>query len=531
MKTRLSGAADKPLWVQLALGLVVVAACTLACLPLSTLFPLAELVMVYILGVMLASLQFSRMASAVTAVMCAAAFDFFFVLPRLSFVPTDLKHLVTVAGLLTLGLVISTLTARLLHQITVVAVEQERTRALLALSRELARTESIADLAAEAAEHVGRFFSAAAAVFLAEDAQPLHVLAAAGVSRGRAAEAQPQLDAVNQDVSWRELATRAFATRQDEDIAVVGAPGSAAVPLTGSRGNLGALVVRSDTAWTISAEQASQLKAFAAQTGLAIERAQLEVEAEQARVAVETERLRGALLSSVSHDLRTPLGAITGATSALLDDEQLLRSEPGRDLLTTVYEEAVRLNRLVGSLLYMTRLEAGAVAANKEWQPLEEVIGAALTRRASELAGHEVTVKMDYALPLMEIDSVLIEQALGNILDNAARHTPTGTVIEVEAWPLGRGVEIRVADRGPGLEPGEESLVFDKFYRGAAGRMGGAGLGLAVVRGIIEVHGGRVWAERREGGGSVFHVFLPIEANPPDLALSAAREDDLVEGE
>jgi len=215
VKTRLSGVAETLLWKQLALGLVVVAACTLACLPLSTLFPLAELVMVYILGVMLASLQFSRMASAVTAVMCAAAFDFFFVLPRLSFVPTDLKHLVTVAGLLTLGLVISTLTARLLHQITVVAVEQERTRALLALSRELARTESIADLAAEAAEHVGRFFSAAAAVFLAEDAQPLHVLAAAGVSRGRAAEAQPQLDAVNQDVSWRELATRAFATRQD----------------------------------------------------------------------------------------------------------------------------------------------------------------------------------------------------------------------------------------------------------------------------------------------------------------------------
>ena len=303
------------------------------------------------------------------------------------------------------------------------------------------------------------------------------------------------------------------------------------MPLTGSRGNVGALVVRPPMARALSSEEASQLRAFAAQTGLAIERAQLEVEAEQARLAAETERLRGALLSSVSHDLRTPLGAITGATSALLDDERLLRSEPGRDLLTTVYEEAVRLNRLVGSLLDMTRLEAGAVAANKEWQPLEEVIGAALTRRADELAGHQVTVTVDYTLPLVEIDSVLIEQALGNILENAARHTPPGTEIEVEARPLEDGVEIQVADRGPGLLAGEESQVFEKFYRGTAGRTGGAGLGLAVVRGIIEVHGGRVWAERRDGGGSVFHIFLPIAANPPFLALSATRDDDLVEGQ
>lgn len=528
-KIRLSGVADKPLWVQLVLGLAVATACTLICLPLSTIFPLAELVMVYILGVMLASLQFNRMASALTAVMCAAAFDFFFVLPRFNLVPSDLKHLVTVAGLLAMGLVISSLTARLLHQITAVAVEQERTRALLALSRELARTESIADLAAEATEHVGSFFSAPVAVFLAKDANPLYALAAAGLGRGETAEAQ--LSAVEQDPSWRELAARAFATGPDEDVTVSGIPESAAAPLTGSRGNVGALVIRPNVGRTLSSEEASQLKAFAAQTGLAIERAQLEVEAEQARLAVETERLRGALLSSVSHDLRTPLGAITGATSALLDDQKLLYSASGRDLLTTVYEEAVRLNRLVGSLLDMTRLEAGAVAANKEWQPLEEVIGAALTRRADELAGHQVTVKMDYTLPLVEIDSVLIEQALGNILDNAARHTPRGTEIELEARPLEDGVEIRVADRGPGLVAGEESLVFDKFYRGPAGRTGGAGLGLAVVRGIIEVHGGRVWAERREGGGSVFHIFLPMVASPPHLALSAAREDDPVEEE
>ncbi len=511
LKIRLSGGADKPLWVQLVLGAAVATVCTLVCLPLSAIFPLAELVMVYILGVMLASLQFNRMASAVTAVMCAAAFDFFFVLPRFNLVPSDLKHLVTVAGLLALGLVISTLTARLLHQITAVAVEQERTRALLALSRELARTESMADLAAEAAEHVGHFFSAPAAVFLVEAAKPLHVLAAAGLGHEAAAEAQ--LSAVEQDPSWRELAARALATGPDEDVTVSGIPGSVAVPLTGSRGNLGALVIRSGVKRPVSAEEASQLKAFAAQTGLAIERAQLEVEAERARLAVETERLRGALLSSVSHDLRTPLGAITGATSALLDDEKLLRSEPGRDLLTTVYEEAVRLNRLVGSLLDMTRLEAGAVAANKEWQPLEEVIGAALTRRADELAGHQVTVKMDYTLPLVEIDSVLIEQALGNILDNAARHTSPGTVIEVEARPLGGGVEIQVADRGPGLMPGEESLVFDKFYRGrrVTGRVpSGTGLGLAIAREIVTAHGGTIRIMSAAAGGARFEICLPV---------------------
>lgn len=480
--------------------------------------------MVYILGITVVATQLGRVASAVTAVMCAAALDFFFVIPRFGFVPPDLKYMVTVFGLFLLGLVISTLTARLQDQVEVARREQRRTAALLSLSRELAETQSIDLLALTAAEHVRQFFISPALVFLPRPDGSLGPVTQESKKSG-------VTDFESSRASWYAAANQALGRASGEQLTVADRQDKVAVAMNASRGIVGVIAIDVGDLM-LTAEEALQLEAFAAQTGMAIERAQLKAEAEKSRVAAETERVRNALLSSVSHDLRTPLGAITGASSALLEDEKLIDSPLGRDLLTTVYEEADRLNRLVGSLLDMTRLEGGAVVPHKEWQPLEEVIGAALTRRSLQLAKHQVTVRMDYALPLVNVDSVLLEQALGNILDNAAVHTPAGTEVEVEALSVPGGIEIRVADRGAGLASGEEDRVFDKFYRGSgAGHPTGAGLGLAVSRGIIEVHGGRVWAENREGGGVIFHIFLPSEEIPPGLSLAQGQDEEPEEEE
>jgi K+-sensing histidine kinase KdpD len=242
-------------------------------------------------------------------------------------------------------------------------------------------------------------------------------------------------------------------------------------------------------------------------------------EAHRAHLEVDAERLRNALLSSVSHDLRTPLAIVKGAASTLLDGgiEPAVRKE----LTETIVQESDRLNRLVQNLLDMTRLEAGTLRVRREWQSLEEVIGAALDHTDKTLAGREVVTRLPPELPLVPLDAVLVEQVLVNLLENAAKYTPAGAPVEIEAKREGGGVEIQVADRGPGIAPGEERRVFEKFYRGSQRPDGredtraGAGLGLAICRGIVVAHGGTIGVERREGGGARFRFTLPIDGEPP----------------
>ena len=227
---------------------------------------------------------------------------------------------------------------------------------------------------------------------------------------------------------------------------------------------------------------------------------------------IETERTRNALLSSVSHDLKTPLAAITGAASSLLEEVTGTR----RELVLTIGEEADRLNRLIRNLLDMTRLESGAVQVEKEWHPLEEIIGAALARLDDRLKEHPVTTQIAADSQLVPLGSILIEQVLVNLLENAIKYTPAGSPIELSANIIDRNVVVRVADRGPGIPPGDEERIFDKFYR-ARPNGGGVGLGLTVCRGIVEVHGGRIWARNREGGGAIFEFTLPLEGKPPEV--------------
>src|SRR6185436_4956065 len=276
------------------------------------------------------------------------------------------------------------------------------------------------------------------------------------------------------------------------------------LPLIGSRGTVGVLGVRSAPARRlISPEQLHLLETFANQIALAIERANLADEAQQAQVLVETERTRSSLLSSVSHDLRTPLATITGASSSLLEDEAAFDAATRHELTQTIFDEANRLNRLVGNLLDMTRLESGAIAIRKEWQPVEEVIGVALARLDQQLRDRPISIDLPADGALAPFDGLLIEQVLINLLENAIKYSPPASPIDIAGRSGDNMLTISIADHGPGLPPGDEEQIFDKFYR-AASAQGGVGLGLTICRAIVAAHGGQIWAANRPDGGAIF---------------------------
>lgn len=223
------------------------------------------------------------------------------------------------------------------------------------------------------------------------------------------------------------------------------------------------------------------------------------------------------LLSSVSHDLRTPLAVITGATSSLLQRKDALTETDRHELAQVAFEESERLNRFVGNLLDMTRLESGASHITKEWLVLEEVIGAALNRIHSRPARQAIHVSIPADFPLVQFDESLIEQVLNNLLENALKYSPPNTPIDISAQAAAHEITVEVADRGPGLLPGDEERIFDKFYRTQPSLTKGVGLGLAICRGIIQAHGGRIWAENRPGGGAVFRFTLPVSGEAPTI--------------
>jgi two-component system sensor histidine kinase KdpD len=302
-------------------------------------------------------------------------------------------------------------------------------------------------------------------------------------------------------------------------------PGARALylPLRAGRGTVGVLGIEPPPGeGPLTPEQLHLLETFAAQAALAIERVALVEEAQLARVQSETERLRNSLLSAVSHDLRTPLATITGSASALVEQESGLDAGARRELAQAIQEEADRLNRLVHNLLEMTRLESGGIRVNKDWHPLEEVVGSALARLEKPLGARRVDIDLPPDLPLVPLDPLLVEQVLINLLENAVKYTPAGSPIEVSAVVEDRRVCVTVADRGPGFAPGEDTRVFDKFFRGhLVGTRAGAGLGLAIARGIVEAHGGEIVAEPRPGGGALFRFSLPLAADPPEVRVES----------
>ena len=253
---------------------------------------------------------------------------------------------------------------------------------------------------------------------------------------------------------------------------------------------------------------------FVDQAAAVIERERLRRESLQVEVLQRTDALRAALLSSVSHDLRTPLSSIKAAASSLLQEDVQWDEEARRSFALAIVREADRLNRLVANLLDMSRIEAGELKPEKEWYPLDELIHDVLGRMQPLLRGREVHSGIPDDLPPVELDYLQIDQALTNLLENAVRHTPPGTAIDIHVQVCDDSIMVSVADRGPGIPSADTERIFDKFYRvlssEKAARTTGSGLGLAVSRGLIEAHGGRIWVENRPGGGAIFRFTLPL---------------------
>jgi two-component system sensor histidine kinase KdpD len=263
-------------------------------------------------------------------------------------------------------------------------------------------------------------------------------------------------------------------------------------------------------------DQRHLLEAFANQTAVALERAILGERNRESQRQVDREQLRNALLSSVSHDLRTPLGGITGAASTLLADRGGLPEAARRDLLETIHEEGDRLQRLVTNLLDVTRLESGVVDLAKDWVPLEEVVGSALDRLVPQLGSRKVKVDLPANLPMVQADPVLLGQVIINLVENACKFSPADQPIEIKGWATERAVTLSVTDHGPGIPEGQEEHIFEKLVRFPQGEARpGAGLGLAICKGVVQAHGGRIQATNRPSGGAQFMISLPLGAAPP----------------
>ncbi len=274
----------------------------------------------------------------------------------------------------------------------------------------------------------------------------------------------------------------------------------------------------------LTPEQQRLLSALADQAGLAIERINLVRDVDRARLAAESDRLRSALLTSISHDLRTPLASIMGSASSLTSADIDLDTGERRELARTIQEEAERLNRFIGNLLDMTRLESGPLQPSGTLADLSDVVGAALQRAGKILGAHRVEVDLEPDLPMLRIDMVLMEQVLFNLLDNAAKYAPSGSVVRLSAWREGGWVRLRVADEGEGIPETDLERIFDKFYRagGADSGRAGTGLGLAICRGFVEAMGGTITAANRaDRDGAAFTISLPVPAE----AVLAPRED------
>jgi two-component system sensor histidine kinase KdpD len=399
--------------------------------------------------------------------------------------------------------IISRLTLRIREQANAARQRERRTATLYNLSRELVHEGGLHQLCAVAIRHISELFSSKVVILVPDEKGSLIVTGTG-----------PETFALDQNEL--SVAQWSFDHRQRAGPGTDTFPGASALYLpffTSSRtvGVLGILPGLPLT--TFDQEQIHILESFANQIAMAIERALLAEEAQGALLKAKTETLRSTLLSSVSHDLRTPLAAITGSATALLQKDIALDKQGRQELLQTIFEEAEHLNQIIRNVLDMTRLEAKAISVQKEWQSLEEIIGVVLNRLADRLNDHQVTTRIPTDLPLVPFDPLLIEQVLMNLFDNAIKYTPQGTPLELSAGIRGNDAIVELADRGPGISPGDEKRIFEKFVRGSAVG-GGIGLGLTICRAIVNAHGGRIWAENRHGGGAVFRFTLPLEGKP-----------------
>jgi two-component system sensor histidine kinase KdpD len=478
--------------------------------------PLANLSLIFLMAVLLVAIHFGLWPSVYASLLSFFVYNFFFTEPYFTFIVERQEDVLTVVFFLVVAVIVGNLAARLKAQVEAMRQITRRTANLYDFSRKIAGAASLNDVLWAAVHHVASTLQCHSLVMLPRRGDRLEI-----------ASGYPPEDQMS-PTAWG-AAQWAWEHRQAAGWGSGTLPASEwlFLPLRTGRGLVGLLGVSFENPKReLTPEQRHLLEALVDQVAVAIERTNLATDIEEARLLTETERLRSALLSSVSHDLRTPLVSIIGSATGLASCDDALSNADRAQLVQTILEESERLNRFVQNLLDMTRLGYGALQPNREWVDLREIVGRALKQMARPLTSLKVEVQIAKEVPILHIDPVLIEQALVNILDNAAKYSPAGGRIEIAAVQDGERVSVRVSDEGPGIPPEARDTVFDVFYRVRAGdkQPAGTGLGLSICRGLVEAHGGQIEALPGPGGrGTTIAFWLPVHPLP---AIADGGDDD-----
>jgi two-component system sensor histidine kinase KdpD len=480
---------------------------------------LPNLSMIFLSAVLFAAVSWGLWPSIFASLLSAAVYNFFFIPPIYTFTIASPDEVLSLGIFLVVAILTSQLAGRLRAYAEGAQRRVRTTTALFEFSRKLAASPTLDNLLWAISFHVAAAMQARVVILLPEEG----MLAIKGSyppedTLGPAEQAAAQWAWDHGEPAGRHSATLPNA-------------GMLFLPLKTGQGTVGVLGMQREKEETaLDPGERRMLDALVDQAAVAIERANLNEEMRAARVLTETEKLRSALLSSISHDLRTPLASILGSASSLLADGVRFSDQARRDLLLTIQEEAERLNRFVGNLLDMTRLESGALQVKRDWTEVADLIGTTVSALRSRLAGRDVRIDVAPELPLIRVDFTLFQQVLSNLLDNAGKYAPAGSTVTVTARRDNDEVVIEVIDEGPGVPPDDLERIFDKFYRvtRADRQIAGTGLGLSICRGIVEAHGGQISARSpvRDGHGAAFTVRLPVEAQPetPPARTTAAAD-------
>ncbi|STQ71915.1 two-component system sensor histidine kinase KdpD [Hafnia alvei] len=493
--------------IQIRGCLVAIALCALITLLARMIFPnfdQANIVMVYLLGVVIVALFYGRWPSVLSAVVSVASFDLFFIQPQWSFAVTDVQYLVTFGVMLTVGIVIGNLTAGVRYQARVARYREQRARHMYELSKALSNAITNEDIARSGSYFLNSSFNARTSVLIPSDDTPL-----------------VQVTPPQEGVSGVDFAIAhwCFDKQQPAGAGTDTLPGVPyqLLPLSTSQQTFGVLAIEPmNMRQLMVPEQQRLLQTYAVMIASALERLHLAQTAASARMDTEREQLRNSLLAALSHDLRTPLTVLFGQAEILTLDLAAEKS-PHAQQANQIRQQILNTTRLVNNLLDMARIQSGGFNLRKEWQSLEEIVGSAVNTLEPMLNSHPLTIDLPADLPLVNCDGSLIERVIQNLLENAGKYAGLESPLAIRARASEDWLEVEIEDRGNGIPAEQLQLIFNKFTRGdKESAIPGVGLGLAICRAIIEVHDGKIWAENIAQGGACFHFILPLEA-PPDI--------------
>ena len=473
----------------------------------------ANIALVFLTAVLVSAIRFGLFPSLFACLVSVLAYNFFFLPPIYTFTIADPENVVALFFFLVVAVIASNLAGRTRNQVLTARSRARTTEALFAFSRKLAGIGTLDDLLWVTVSQIALMLKLRVVLLLPEGD---------GLAVRAGYPPEDQLDEADLAAARWSWAHNRAAGRGADTL-----PGARwlFLPFRTGRGAVGVLgIERDEPGPLLTPDGRRLLDALADQAALAIERITLAEAIDRARVMAETERLRAALLTSISHDLRTPLATIIGSLTSLRSYGASYDDKTRDEFMATIQAEAERLNRFIGNLLDMTRLEAGAIDLKPELADLAEIVGTALQRTAKLLAAHRVVIEIDPDMPMLRTDYLLLEQALFNLLDNAAKYAPAGSRVLIRGRRDGGSVLVEIVDEGPGIPAQELERIFDKFYRVQAQdrQRAGTGLGLPICRGFVEALGGTISAgNRRDGSGAVFAIRLPTasaEAVPEDAA-------------